>query len=323
VRIGHGEPAKWEPTLSVSGTLTPIRESELNFKVAGRLTSVRVKVGDVVKAGELLAQLDASDLAAQLKAAQAQVHSTEVALFIAKDEETRSEALSKQGAISGAQLRADQSRAAMAKANLETAQAQAATVSAALENTRLVAPFGGLVTVAPSAPGAVINPNVPGAAFMRIEDTTSLRFTGTISPEDAALARVGTAIEVEGTAGHVARGTITAVLPSVDPQTRRVPVHAELKNDPSAPLLAGIFARATVRAAGAVDVVKLPAEALRPGSQDEVVVVEGGRARIARITFTRADDGSLLVREGVRAADAVVLGPSASVKNGDAIASAQ
>jgi RND family efflux transporter MFP subunit len=315
-RVTRGVVAQWQPSVAVSGTLAPIRESTLGFKVSGRLASVKVKVGDQVKAGTLLASLDASDIAAQLKAANAQVHSAEVSLEIAKDEEARSKVLLTQGAISDAQHRANTHRTELARAALEAAQAQAATVSAMLENTRLIAPFSGLVTLAPSAPGAVITPGLPGEPLLRVEDTSALRFTGTLTLEDAALLRVGTPIEIQGSP---AKGSVTAVLPSVDPQTRRVPVLAEVANDASAPLLAGSFARAVFRSAQPIDVIKLPAEALRPGSQDEIVLVEAGRARVVRVTFARDDAGALLVRRGVSTADSVVLAPSASTKTGDAI----
>ncbi len=305
----------WRPTVAATGTLTPIRESNLSFKVPGRLATVRAATGQLVKAGDLLASLDASDTAAQLRAANAQVHSAEVSLEIARDEASRSKNLLAQGAISDAQHRGNKQREEMAQAQLEAARAQADTVSAALENTRLVAPFAGLVTMAPSAPGAIISPPVNTTLF-RIEDASALRFSGTLSVDDASLVRVGSPITLDN---HALTGAITAILPSVDAQTRRVPMLAELKNDPKSPVLAGIFARATLRAEAPIDVLRLPPEALRSGSQNEVVLLVGGHARVVPVVFTRGEDGELLIRDGVRATDVVVLSPSSSVKTGDVV----
>ncbi|HEX2678948.1 MAG TPA: efflux RND transporter periplasmic adaptor subunit [Polyangiales bacterium] len=319
LRTTHGTVTSWQPSVGVAGTLSPVRQSGLNFKVPGRLTQVRVKLGDKVTAGQLLAALDSSDVAAQLKVANAQVHSAEVSLEIARDEENRSKALLAQGAISDAQHRSNAQRRELAQASLEAARAQAETVSAALDNTRLVAPFAGRVTQVPSAPGEIVSPQMPGTVLVRVEDTSALRFSGTLLVDDVKLVHVGSPIVLESGA----RGSITTILPTVDPQTRRVPFEAEIANDEksgSAPLLAGVFARAAIVSEKAIDVVKLPAEALRPGSQDEVVLATADHhARVVRVTFSRAEDGSLLVREGVRAEETVVLGPSASVKTGDAL----
>jgi hypothetical protein len=64
-------------------------------------------------------------------------------------------------------------------------------------------------------------------------------------------------------------------------------------------------------------VLALPAGTLRPGSQDEVVVLTAGKAHLARLVFTAAEDGTLLVRGGITAADAIVQNPSSEVREGD------
>ena len=63
-----------------------------------------------------------------------------------------------------------------------------------------------------------------------------------------------------------------------------------------------------------------PASALRPGSQDEIVVVDKGHARIVHVLFSTASDGSLLVRAGLDARDAVLKNPSSEARDGEEIA---
>jgi RND family efflux transporter MFP subunit len=312
-RAGRGVSAQWQPIVALTGTLAPVRQSSVSFKVTGRLTAVHVKIGDVVKAGQRLAALDPAEASAQLAAANAQVHAADVELAIARDNEHRSQALLEQGAISASQHLGDQQRAELAQARLEQARAQTQTAAAALQNTQLLAPFAGLVTAAPSAPGAIVTPQ---AALFALEDTSALRLTATVSAEDAALVRVGQSVRLDAS-GHV--GQITALLPSVDEKTRRVPLIAELKNDRGAPLRAGVFVRATITAAEPVAVLRLPGTALRPGSQDELVVVKEGKARLQRVGFVRDADGTLLVRQGLSASDDVLLAPSADVKDGDSV----
>src|SRR5262245_25554707 len=70
----------WKPKVTLEGTLKPAHESDLAFKVPGRLQSVRAKLGDKVRAGEALATLEAHEAEAQLKAAEAQVRAAEAQL---------------------------------------------------------------------------------------------------------------------------------------------------------------------------------------------------------------------------------------------------
>lgn len=309
----RGEATHWQARVGLTGTLLPIHESNLSFKVTGRLAGVHVKVGDSIKAGQKLAELDAAEARAQLAAALAQVHTAEVQSAIADDNAQRTHGLFEHGATSEVQFVGDRQRADLAHAQLEAARAQADTARTSLENTQLVAPFAGRVTQAPTAAGSIVT---PGTVLFRIEDTSSLRLTATISPADAPFAVVGARVELEGDA-HT--GKITAVLPSVDSQTRRLPIIAEIANAGPVPLLANVFVRAAVVPSAPIDVLRVPASALRPGSQDEVAIANGGRVRIARIEYAHAEDGSLLVRSGISASDQLLASPSAQIKDGDAV----
>ena len=78
--------------------------------------------------------------------------------------------------------------------------------------------------------------------------------------------------------------------------------------------------RAAVVGLAPMKVVRLPATTLRPGSQNEVMVVkEGARLEARRVTFTRAADGQLLVRAGLKADERVLLSPSPEAQDGDAV----
>ena len=155
-----------------------------------------------------------------------------------------------------------------------------------------------------------------GEALFHVEDTSVLKLAATLSEADARLVEVGASVRVEG--GAV--GKVTAVLASLDPQTRRVPVQAEIPNDQPTPLFAGAFVRATVVSDKEIDVIELPPGALRPGSQDDVVLRVGGKAHIVRVAFTQGEGGGIFVRSGITTADAVVLNPSAEVREGDDLA---
>ena len=69
-------------------------------------------------------------------------------------------------------------------------------------------------------------------------------------------------------------------------------------------------------------VLRLPATALRPGSQNEVLVADGGRTRLRHISFARAADGALLVRRGLEPNERVVAAPTAEAADGDPLVTA-
>jgi multidrug efflux pump subunit AcrA (membrane-fusion protein) len=105
----------------------------------------------------------------------------------------------------------------------------------------------------------------------------------------------------------VGHGKLTAVVPQLDAVTKRVPIEATIVNDGPTPLLAGTLVRARVAGGKAVPVLKFPHTVLRPGTQDELLVVTGGRLQLRKVEHALAPDGSLLVRKGVGPEDDVVL----------------
>ena len=310
VTVVHGVEKRWRPSIPVTGTLAPVQEAEIGFKTSGKLVAVRVKVGDRVKAGRELAALDVSEARAQAAATGAGVRAAQVSYDMAKDAEKRTGALFAQRAVTDAENLGAQNRAALSLAQLEQAKAQAQLAAVGVQNGSLIAPFSGLVTKVPSGVGKIVS---PGEALFRVEDTSVLKLSATLSEADARLVEVGASVRVEGGA----TGKVTAVLASLDPQTRRVPVQAEIPNDQASPLFAGAFVRATVVSDKEIDVLELPPGALRPGSQDDVVVRVGGKAHVVRVAFTQGEGGAIFVRSGITTADAVVLNPSAEVREGD------
>jgi len=199
---------------------------------------------------------------------------------------------------------------------VDAMRAQRELAAAALRNHTLTAPFAGVITKVPGGPGAIVAPGVP---LFHLQDPSTLKLGGTVGEADASLVKPGAAVSLT-VDGRPITGKVVAVLSSVDPATRRVPVEAEIKNDGPTPLLGGTFVRARVTGLGQVDVVRVPASTLRPGSQDEVMVVNGARLEARRLVAHVAADGTLIVRGGLRAGEQVLVGPSAEAKDGDAVA---
>ena len=312
--VVHGMAETYVPVIPIDGTLQPAHDADLGFKVSGRLTSVRVRIGDCVGAGASLGSLDSAEAIAQVQAAEAQVRAAEAQLALARDAEKRTGALVGNGAGSTAsKVQADQ-QALLAAAQADGSKAQLSLAQVNLRNHTLSAPFAGCLTKVPSGTGIIVN---PGAPLFHLQDYTSLKLAGTLGEGDAQLVTTGASIALSSEAGPM-HGKIVSVLSSVDAQTRRVPFEAEIKN-PKLHLRSGAFVRAEVVGLPAVPVLRLPGSTLRPGSQDELVLVKDGKADIRRVVFSATRDGSLVVMKGLEPTDEVMLSPVSETKPGDAL----
>lgn len=315
--IVRGEAYAFRPSVSCEGTLVPARDVDLAFKASGRLASLRVKVGQLVREGEVLAMLETTDATVQVRAAEAQVRAAEAQLALAEDAERRTTGMVDAGALPQATgVQVEQQRA-LALAQLDAARAQLSLARANLANHTLVAPFAASVTRVPSGTGAMAAAGMP---MFHLSDVTTLKLQGTVSEHDAALLRVGSDIEVTAQ-GRALTGKVVAVLGTVDPMTRRVPFEAELPNTEEPRVLAGTFVRARALPAGSIDVLRLPQAALRPGTADEIVVVSEGKLRTKRIVIAGTEDSKILVRSGLQADEDVLLAPPSNVSDGKELVS--
>src|SRR5947208_414434 len=80
VKVVRATRASWQPQVTFEGTLAPAHEADVGFKSAGRIAAIHVKVGDRVRAGTVLANLDAREAQAQVAAAEAQQQAAEAQL---------------------------------------------------------------------------------------------------------------------------------------------------------------------------------------------------------------------------------------------------
>jgi RND family efflux transporter MFP subunit len=308
--------ATYKAHVEVTGTLKPWREADVGFETSGRLIKIYVGTGDAVKANQSLALLDGTRAGEMVQIKEASLRAAQAQTALAEDNAKRSEALAASKSIPEAQVEQSRQQAALARANLEAAKAdlQMARTGAGLHT--ITSPFAGIVTRAPTAAGGVV---APGTPLVRVEDLSKFRLSATVAEEDAPLVHVGQAAVLRYRDRSVS-GKVIAVVPSLDQGTRRAPVEVEIPNDPKVPLLAWSFVRASIEGEGEQAVLALPSTARRPGSQDEVVVVSGGKAKVVRVTHAVASDGTWYVRSGLNEDDVVLVAPPGDLKDGDAIA---
>lgn len=315
VEVTQGKSAQWLARVECTGTLEAAESAKLAFRLPGRIRTINGKVGDLVPAGHILATLDSSETRAQLAVNEAQIRASEAQLALAADAERRTSALVQSGSAAEAMGVQTEKQRALAAAQLEAARAQETLIRVNLKNQSLAAPFAGTLTHAPKGVGAVVN---PGEALFELVNTETLNLATTVSEADASVVVPGAVVTVSTPSGET-QGVVRAVLGTLEPQTRRVPIQVEVKNPGF--LRAGAFVRAWIASQQEIKVARLPHEVLRPGTQDEVLVAppNGGALELRKIVFVTDSDGSLLVRGGVNSDDHVVVAPSAEAKAGDKV----
>ena len=201
-------------------------ESRLGFRVAGKITKRTVEVGQRVKAGQLLAQLDPRDYQLAADAGRAQVVSATTQRDLAAADLTRYRALKDQNFISGAELERREATLKAAQATLEQAQAQLAGQGNQTGYTQLLADVSGVVTAVEAEAGQVV---AAGTPVVRIAQDGPRDVVFAVPEDKLARVPVGSAVTVRSwTGGPSLRGTVRELAASADPVTRTFPVKVTL-----------------------------------------------------------------------------------------------
>ncbi|MGN6652833.1 efflux RND transporter periplasmic adaptor subunit, partial [Trinickia sp.] len=134
------------PQASLPGDIEARYSTPLSFRVGGKIIERDVRLGDVVKAGQIVARLDPADLQKSLANAQAQVESAQHRLVYAKQQLDRDSAQASEKLIAPSQLEQTQDAYASAAAQRDAAQAQLALARNQLDYAALIADHAGVIT---------------------------------------------------------------------------------------------------------------------------------------------------------------------------------
>lgn len=237
-------------------------ESRLSFQVPGKITRRPVDLGDTVKRGQLLAQLDPQDLRLGEAAAQAAVRAAQVNFDLAAADLKRYRELKAQGFISGAELERRETATQAAQAQLEQARAQAGVQGNQRAYTALLADAPGVVTSVDAEPGTVV---AAGTPVLRLAHDGPRDVVFSV-PEDrlngmrALMGRRG-AVQVTlwGQEGKPIPATVREVAAAADPVTRTFLVKADVG---STGVRLGQTATASIALPRVQGVAKLPLSAV-------------------------------------------------------------
>lgn len=229
LRLVKAREVKSSSKETVTGQLFPSRMLPMGFELGGRLAVSKVQKGEVVKPGQLLGSLDSEISDAQVMQAEAGVAQAEAVAGLALDVAARNEKLKAEGSVSDVQNRQADVSAKQAQAGLALAKAQLAQARAGRRRHDLKALFAGTVIDAPDTVGGMVGPGNPVYVIMQLDPLT---VKVTIPENLRAAVKPGQKVRVEAVGGTATSddAVVKVVIPSADPQTRRVPVEVSVPN---------------------------------------------------------------------------------------------
>lgn len=244
--------------LPISGSLKAVNSAVVKARVAGELQGLTVREGDAVKAGQVIARIDPTEVQARVKQAQEQADSAKAQIDIAQRQWNNNKALVDQGFISKTALDTSWNNFVAAEANHKAAMAAVDMARKSLQDTVLHAPISGVVSQRVAQPGERVGVD---AKVLEIVDLGRLELEATLSAADSMQVRVGqdAVLRIEGSDKPVA-AKVVRINPSAQAGSRSVLAYLAI-NDASG-LRHGLFAQG-VLGTGKATALAVPLNAIR------------------------------------------------------------
>ena len=270
-----------------TGTVEASYMIPISPKVPARLMTLHVDEGARVKAGDILAQLEDTDL-------QQAVVDAEAKLLLAEKDLSRAQKLAKSGAISKEAFDQTQAAQISAQAALERAKAE-------LSYLQLIAPQDGTVIRRDGEIGELIP---VGTAVFWINGGDQIRIETEVDEEDVGLVRSGQRVLISADAfpGQIFNGKVQSITPKGDPVARSYRVRVTL--DVQTPLMIGMTAETNIITQVKEDALMVPATAVKG---DAVYVLKGHKPVLTKIRKGIEAEKKVEILEGVQEGDTLAL----------------
>ena len=316
VRVARVRKVSIPATARVSGALLPVNEIHVVSPLAGRVIELRVKAGDSVRAGAVIATIHASDIAER----QAEL---EAAVRLARKDLTEKERRLGSAEQLAAQRRELYKQDLIARRDVEQAQAALQTIRAETELARahltqqeamlaqaqkiqslgqISAPSTGVVTRRWAEPGALIAASSP---LVSIASSNLIKFAGRVTSAHAATLREGSSAIV--LAGESIEGIVSRVIASADKSAAGAEIEIQVKAAPGK-FRFGMAADAEITLENAKEFLRIPQSAVVDGAGSYYVYKLGaGRAIRQAVSLGVKEGDEVVVEQGVSAGDSVIV----------------
>lgn len=229
-------------TPTSTGVVMPSREVILAAKIIGRVEAVNPEEGDLVEAGKVLIDIEDAELRAEVASAKARLKREQLNRSHMKKLAERMQSLHDKNAASAESLDEATFRYAATEELVASAKAALAKAEARLSETKIRAPFAGVIIEKRVEPGDV---TAPGEPLLKLEDHSKLKFRTSVQEQDIPLIKKGQKIivTIDALNDLQLQATVTKIIPSGDPATHEFVVEAVLPTQDR--LYPGMFGKAT------------------------------------------------------------------------------
>ncbi len=286
----------------IAGMLEPIRTVGVNAQLSGILLSLKAEEGHRVRQGDVLAEIDAREL-------EAQARSAEAGLKFAQSTVERSEQLFKQQIITLAELERD-------RASYESAKASNEQLKTRLGYARVLAPISGVITEKRIEAGDIVSSST---RLFSVADVSTLVTRIQVSELEVSTLRPGEIVPltVDALGGQRVDGRIRRIFPSADSATRLVPVEVALTGRQLEGLRPGYTVRATLALDRRDDALLVPSRAVSgPAGARAVYIVKGGLVERRAVRVGGDMSGLSEILDGVSEGDSVITSGTSMIREG-------
>jgi macrolide-specific efflux system membrane fusion protein len=319
-------------TVGALGTLQPLQFVDVGTQVTGQLRKLHVVIGQPVKKGELIAEIDPTlfesrvgQTSAQISNSQALLADRKAQLALTQLRVERNRTLMGSDAVSRQELEASEAALEQAQAGVKVVEAQIRQQSAALNfdstnlrYTKIYAPMDGTVVSLTARQGQTLVAAQQAPVILRIADLGTMTVQAEVSEADISRLKVGTpaSFNTLGLPDRRWTGAVRQVLPT--PETvNNVVLYKVLfdVDNPDGALMPQMSAQVSFLLEEVRDALLIPTRALLPGRPHRVEVMENGKPVERKVKLGLETRKSAQVLEGVREGETLLL-PAAKDEGG-------
>jgi RND family efflux transporter MFP subunit len=314
VQTTHPKRGEIVRRITLPGNVMAYQEATLYAKVAGYLKTISVDKGDTVKQGDLLAEIEAPEMLADLVKAKAEAEAAQLDYKRVTEAQKKASDLVMPQAVD----------AAKAKSGVAVAGVQ--RIETLLSYAKITAPFSGVITKRWVDPGALIpaatsSSAAKSAAVLTLMDFKTVRVDVAVPDTEAPFVKkdLPVKVTVDELPGRTFQGTITRFAYALDESTKTMTTEIDISN-PDLTLRPGMWATVEIELQKRQNVLLIPAEALvTERNKNSVFVVRDNKAQKIPVT-TGFDDGvNVEILKECNPNDAIIVVGKQSVTDGQKV----
>lgn len=288
------------------GVVKARQEVELSSEIAGKVTAIRYDIGDDVKAGDVVVELESEDYKILVEKKRAQLEKTRAQLKKSTSDKTKADSLFSEGVLSDTDHDDATLNAAVSDADVQLARAELKAAEKDFRDTRITAPYNGTIALRSIETGHYVT---PGQCLLTLVDLSGVTIVINVSERDipkiSHTSRVF--VTIDSLSGETFTGSVKTIARKAEDSSRSFPVEVWVDN-PERRILPGMIARVTIRSARPEPLLTIPQSAvLSMHGETTVRILLDGEPVTRVVDLGIILDDQVVVRSGLKAGDLIVL----------------